>query len=141
LIPAPETLEQKISRMTVEIVESVMAGLLRAGLFRNAGPNGNGSTAKLAENRVERRKRKKPPAVESTPLGERRWLTVKETASRYPFTEGALRHMIFVAEGRVKSELPSDGFINCIVRPGGRRVRIDAQALEAWIAAKARGAA
>ncbi|MGF6611870.1 hypothetical protein OKW45_006792 [Paraburkholderia sp. WSM4175] len=71
------------------------------------------------------------------PLESRRWLTIKTTAQRYPYTEGALRHLVFQAEQYAKhpkSGLKSNGFLACIVRPqGARRVLIDAEQLERWL--------
>jgi len=71
------------------------------------------------------------------PLENRRWLTIKNTAQRYPYTEGALRHLVFQAEQYAKypkSGLKSNGFSNCIVRPeGARRVLIDAEKFELWL--------
>jgi len=93
-------------------------------------------------NKKSQRKKNSPPAVEATPLAERRWLTVKEIASIYPFTEGALRHLIWAAEARAKYEkkgLRSNGFLNCIVRPSGRKVLINTQAFQAWLSASAGG--
>ncbi len=83
------------------------------------------------------RKEKNPLEVETVPLQERRWLTVKEAASLFPYTEGAIRHLIFASEGRARyASLKSDGgFINCIFRPPGqRRILIDQPAFAAWIA-------
>ncbi|WP_141715734.1 hypothetical protein [Burkholderia ubonensis] len=71
------------------------------------------------------------------PLEDRRWLTIKQTAQRYPYSEGALRHLIWEAEAYAKypkSGLKSNGFISCVVRPQGtRRVLIDAEQFERWL--------
>jgi hypothetical protein len=86
-----------------------------------------------------RKRRYSTPKAETTPmpLEDRRWLTVKQTTQRYPYSEGALRHLIWEAEAYAKhpkSGLKSNGFLNCIVRPeGARRVLIDAEKLELWL--------
>jgi len=86
-----------------------------------------------------RKRRYSTPKAEMapTPLEVRRWLTVKQTAQRYPYSEGALRHLIWEAEAYAKSPkggLKSNGFLNCIVRPdGARRVLIDAEKFELWL--------
>lgn len=51
------------------------------------------------------------------------WLTVKQTASRYPFTESSLRWLIFQKDV---------GFVKCFRRVG-RRILINADLLENWI--------
>jgi hypothetical protein len=86
-----------------------------------------------------RNRRQGMPKAETapTPLEDRRWLTIKQTAKRYPYTEGALRHLVFQAEQYAKypkSGLKSNGFLACIVRPqGARRVLIDAEQFERWL--------
>jgi hypothetical protein len=74
------------------------------------------------------------------------WLTVPQAAKRFPFTEGAIRHMIFQAEAYVrvkkrpskarsakKSYVP-DGFLDVIVRiPNKRRVFLDEKKFAAWM--------
>lgn len=76
-------------------------------------------------------------AAAPMPLEDRRWLTIKQTAQRYPYSEGALRHLIWEAEAYAKypkSGLKSNGFISCVVRPqGARRVLIDAEQFERWL--------
>ncbi|WP_157977944.1 hypothetical protein [Paraburkholderia kururiensis] len=78
---------------------------------------------------------KAEPAL--TPLEDRRWLTIKQTAQRYPYSEGAIRHLVFQAEQYAKhpkSGLKSNGFLACVVRPHGtRRVLIDAAQFEHWL--------
>ena len=76
--------------------------------------------------------------IECLPLDQRRWLTIKEMAVRYPFfTEKALRHLIFSAEAYAKfpkDGLRSNGFIDCIVRPAGqRKIIIDTTKFEDWL--------
>ena len=78
------------------------------------------------------------PKVESPPLEQRRWLTVKETSARFPcFSEKSLRHLIAQAEAYAKypkAGLRSNGMIDCIVRPAGqRKIVIDATRFEAWL--------
>jgi len=80
--------------------------------------------------------------VETLPLEQRRWLTIKETSARFPcFSEKALRHLVAQAEAYAnypKAGLRSNGFIACIVRPAGqRKVIIDAAKFEAWLASSA----
>ena len=88
---------------------------------------------------TERTRRKQAPVDnECLPLDQRRWLTIKETAVRYPFfTEKALRHLIFSAEAYAKfpkDGLRSNGFIDCIVRPAGqRKIIIDTTKFEEWL--------
>lgn len=90
-----------------------------------------------ADNPVASKKRKTADVV-PTPLNERRWLTIKEAASLFPFSEGAIRHLVFSAEGTAKfpkSGLRANGFIDCIYRPPGqRRVFLDRVALINWVA-------
>ncbi len=76
--------------------------------------------------------------VDVQPLEQQRWLTVKQTAARYPcFSENALRNLIFSAEAYARSPkagLRSNGFIDCIVRPAGqRKIVIDTIKFEAWL--------
>ena len=88
---------------------------------------------------TERTRRTRAPVdVDCLPLDQRRWLTVKEMAVRYPFfTEKALRHLIFSAEAYAKfpkDGLKSNGFIDCIVRPAGqRKIIIDTAKFEEWL--------
>lgn len=82
------------------------------------------------------------PKIELLPLEQRRWLTVKETAARFPcFSEKSLRHLIAQAEAYAKypkAGLRSNGMIDCIVRPAGqRKIVIDATKFEAWLASGA----
>lgn len=97
------------------------------------------SAAKETPEEKPRKPRHSKPRAETapTPPEDRRWLTVKETAQRYPYTEGALRHLIWEAEAYAKcpkSGLKSNGFLRCIVRPGGaRRVLIDADQFDRWL--------
>ncbi len=76
--------------------------------------------------------------VDVQPLEQQRWLTVKQTAARYPcFSENALRNLIFSAEAYAKhpkAGLRSNGFLDCIVRPAGqRKIIIDTMKFEAWL--------
>lgn len=76
--------------------------------------------------------------VDVQPLEQQRWLTVKQTAERYPcFSENALRNLIFSAEAYArcpKAGLRSNGFIDCIVRPAGqRKIIIDTIKFETWL--------
>ena len=80
--------------------------------------------------------------IESLPLEQRRWLTVKETSARFPcFSEQSLRHLITQAEAYAKfpkAGLRSNGMIDCIVRPAGqRKIVIDVTKFEAWLASGA----
>ena len=82
------------------------------------------------------------PKIESLPLEQRRWLTVKETSARFPcFSEKSLRHLIAQAEAYAKypkAGLRSNGMIDCIVRPAGqRKIVIDATKFESWLASGA----
>ena len=91
---------------------------------------------------AKRRRKQTSSKIEALPLEQRRWLTVKETAARFPcFSEQALRHLIYSAEAYAnypKAGLRSNGFIACIVRPAGqRKVIIDATKFEEWLAAGA----
>jgi len=88
---------------------------------------------------VRRRRKRTRPVVEVIPLEQRRWLTVKEAAARFPFySEKALRHLIAQAEAYAnypKAGLRSNGLVGCIVRPSGsRKILIDAEKFEAWLA-------
>jgi len=75
--------------------------------------------------------------IATPPLTERPYLTIAETATIYPFTESALRHLVFESEAylkRPKGGLRSEGFARCVVRPPGqRRVLIDVAELRAWL--------
>ena len=76
--------------------------------------------------------------VDVQPLEQQRWLSVKQTAARYPcFSENALRNLIFSAEAYArcpKAGLRSNGFLECIVRPAGqRKIIIDTIKFEAWL--------
>ena len=77
--------------------------------------------------------------IEPIPLDQRRWLTVKEMAARYPFTESSLRNLIYSAESYAnfpKPGLRSNGFIDCIVRVAGqRKILIDTTKFESWLEA------
>lgn len=103
----------------------------------------------LTKNRAERRKRRKDDLEESDNAFalSKGWLTVPQAAKRFPFTEGALRHMIFQAEAYVRvKKRPSkarsirkphipDGFLDVIVRiPNKRRVFLDEKKFAAWMA-------
>ncbi|MEW6341819.1 MAG: hypothetical protein RXR20_13760 [Paraburkholderia sp.] len=85
---------------------------------------------------TKRRRAKKAP-IESIPLKDRKVLTVKEVAARYPYSESALRHLIFDAEAYIKHPkegLKSNGFADCIRRPPRqRKVLIDVEQFEAWM--------
>jgi hypothetical protein len=97
------------------------------------------SAAETPNREKPRKRRNCTPKAETppTPLEDRRWLTIKQTAQRYPYSEGALRHLVFQAEQYAKypkSGLNSNGFLPCIVRPqGARRVLIDAAQFERWL--------
>ena len=104
----------------------------------------------LTKNRAERRKRRKDDSEESDNAFalSKGWLTVPQAAKRFPFTEGAIRHMIFQAEAYVRvKKRPSkasltkkkphvpDGFLDVIVRiPNKRRVFLDEKKFAAWMA-------
>lgn len=98
---------------------------------------------KIETKHGESGKQARPKAyVEPTPLDQRRWLTVKEMAARYPcFTESSLRNLIYSAESYAnypKSGLRSNGFIDCIVRVAGqRKILIDTTRFEQWLEAQA----
>lgn len=87
--------------------------------------------------REKRARRAEQDTVVAVPLEQRRWLTIKETAARYPFSQAALRHLVFVAEAyqrHPKTGLRANGFLPCIVRPAGqRKVLIDALRFEEWL--------
>jgi len=85
-------------------------------------------------------KRQKPQPKEAPiPLEKLKYLTISQTAIRYPiYSEKALRHLQSQAENYhrfPKAGLPSNGFINCIIRPAGqRKIIIDAEKFELWLA-------
>jgi hypothetical protein len=67
-----------------------------------------------------------------------RFLSVKDTAARKncPFSEASLRHLIFYAEPRLLASgetIPGNGLATALLRIG-RRVLIDQQLFESWIA-------
>lgn len=110
----------------------------RAGL----GHTAIADTTSAAPAAKLRRRNRISSEVEVLPLEKRRWLTIKETAARFPcFSEKALRHLVAQAEAYAnypKAGLRSNGFIACIVRPAGqRKVIIDATKFEAWLASSA----
>lgn len=103
----------------------------------------------LTKERLVRRKARKDDSEESDNAFalSKGWLTVPQAAKRFPFTEGAIRHMIFQAEAYVRvKKRPSkvsstkrthvpDGFIDVIVRiPNKRRVFLDEKKFAAWMA-------
>ncbi|WP_150050066.1 KilA-N domain-containing protein [Methylomonas rhizoryzae] len=76
---------------------------------------------------IERYSATEPP-VKAMQSGKRLY-TVKQTVEAYPaFKEGGLRHLIFHADGH-----KPNGF-GCCIRRIGRKVLIDADSFEAWIA-------
>lgn len=84
-------------------------------------------------------KRQKPQPKEAPiPLEKLKYLTISQTAIRYPiYSEKALRHLQSQAENYLrfpKAGLRSNGFINCIIRPAGqRKIIIDAEKFELWL--------
>lgn len=90
---------------------------------------------------VRRRRKRTRIEVEIIPLEKkRRWLTIREASARFPcFSEKSLRHLMAQAEAYAnypKAGLRSNGLIGCIARPAGlRKVLIDAEKFEQWIAA------
>jgi hypothetical protein len=105
----------------------------------------NSITTEAESDQMPSAKRQRKPTsskVETLPLEQRRWLTVKETSARFTcFSENALRHLIYSAEAYAnhpKAGLRSNGFLACIVRPAGsRKVIIDASRFEDWLVAGA----
>ena len=103
----------------------------------------------ITKDRLARRKSRKDDSEESDNAFalSKGWLTIPQAAKRFPFTEGAIRHMIFQAEAYVRvKKRPSkasstkkphvpDGFIDVIVRiPNKRRVFLDEKKFAAWMA-------
>ena len=104
----------------------------------------------LTKDRLARRKSRKNDSEESDNAFalSKGWLTIPQAAKRFPFTEGAIRHMIFQAEAYVRvKKRPSkasstkkkphvpDGFLDVIVRiPNKRRVFLDEKKFAAWMA-------
>ena len=104
----------------------------------------------LTKDRLARRKSRKDDSEESDNAFalSKGWLTIPQAAKRFPFTEGAIRHMIFQAEAYVRvKKRPSkasltkkkphvpDGFLDVIVRiPNKRRVFLDEKKFAAWMA-------
>lgn len=86
-----------------------------------------------------RKRNKKPRSVpQAVPLASLKWLTIAQTALRYPaFSEKALRHLVAQAEAYKRypdANLRSSGFIECVVRPEGKRkIVIDAEKFESWL--------
>lgn len=106
-------------------------------------PLGNNQLANLSEAPEKTKpgnKRQKPQPKESPiPLEKLKYLTISQTAIRYPFySEKALRHLQSQAENYYrfpKAGLRSNGFISCIIRPAGqRKIIIDAEKFELWLA-------
>ena len=103
----------------------------------------------LTKDRLARRKSRKDDSEESDNAFalSKGWLTIPQAAKRFPFTEGAIRHMIFQAEAYVRvKKRPSkasstkkkphvpDGFLDVIVRiPNKRRVFLDEKKFAAWM--------
>jgi hypothetical protein len=86
-----------------------------------------------------RNSKKQKEAVEPVPLEKLKFLTIAQTALRYQtYSEKALRHLQAQAEAYQrypKAGLRSNGFINCIIRPAGKRkIIIDAEKFELWMA-------
>lgn len=104
----------------------------------------------LTKDSLVRRKARKDDSEESDNAFalSKGWLTIPQAAKRFPFTEGAIRHMIFQAEAYVRvKKRPSkanstkkkpyvpDGFLDVIVRiPNKRRVFLDEKKFAAWMA-------
>ena len=104
----------------------------------------------ITKDRLARRKSRKDDSEESDNAFalSKGWLTIPQAAKRFPFTEGAIRHMIFQAEAYVRvKKRPSkesstkkkphvpDGFLDVIVRiPNKRRVFLDEKKFAAWMA-------
>lgn len=89
--------------------------------------------------RSRRNSKKLKATVEPVPLEKLKFLTIAQTAVRYPaYSEKALRHVQAQAEAYQrypKAGLRSNGFINCIIRPAGKRkIIIDAEKFELWMA-------
>jgi len=85
-----------------------------------------------------RNSKKQKATVEPVPLEKLKFLTIAQTAVRYPaYSEKALRHVQAQAEAYErypKAGLRSNGFINCIIRPEGKRkIIIDAEKFELWM--------
>ena len=127
-------LERKTKKRTVPKKEQITAEL---NIFSEEPPN-----PKVEIKHGEPRRRTGEKAyVEPIPLDQRRWLTVKEMAARYPcFTESSLRNLIYSAESYAnypKPGLRSNGFIDCIVRVAGqRKILIDTTRFEQWLEAQ-----
>ena len=132
---------------TKEVLRDVGIEILRRNLYsfivtRQIKP--------LTKKRAARRKPRKDDWEESDNAFalSKGWLTVPQAAKRFPFTEGAIRHMIFQAEAYVRvKKRPSkanptkkkphipDGFLDVIVRiPNKRRVFLDEKKFAAWMA-------
>jgi hypothetical protein len=102
------------------------------------------STEQATEATIEvttpRRKRQAKPRAkdQAVPLENLKWLTIAQTALRYPaFSEKSLRHLQTQAENYQrypKAGLRSNGFIECIVRPAGqRKILINVEKFEQWL--------
>ena len=86
----------------------------------------------------QKRYKKKRIEDKPIPLEQIKWLTIAQTALRYPaFSEKSLRHLQTQAENYQnypKAGLKSTGFIDCILRPAGqRKILIDAEKFEQWL--------
>lgn len=84
------------------------------------------------------------PAGYRMPTPQRRIATVRQTAAIYPFSEAALRDLVFKSEARFNSKggrIPGNGLgeFGAIVRIG-RKVLIDLDAFESWLDSKRAGA-
>lgn len=84
------------------------------------------------------RKRRVRILPELSPPEKPKWMTIPQTAQRYPvFTEKALRHIQAQAEAfhrYPKAGLKSNGFIDCIIRPANQnRILIDTEKFEQWL--------
>ena len=131
-----------VSASSVPPARAPTAGqtLVRVGRKKAASITADTENAQVAS--AKRRRKQTSSKIEALPFEQRRWLTVKETAARFPcFSEQALRHLIYSAEAYAnypKAGLRSNGFIVCIVRPAGqRKVLINAAKFEEWLAAGA----
>lgn len=102
------------------------------------------STSAVNANTAPRRRKRTRPADPSPEvLAKTRYLSVRQTAIRFPaFTEASLRHLIFKCEPeRLKplNGVEPQGFARCIKRDGGaRKIQIDCEELEALLRSGAR---
>lgn len=86
----------------------------------------------------KKRKRRARAQDQSEDLFKLKFPSIQQASRRYPaFSPKAFYHLVAQAESYAKypkSGLKSNGFLECIIRPGGgKKILIDAEKFESWL--------